>query len=238
MKIPIVKEWGSWIVFSSSCLAGLIAGLLTQPWLKRDFTPITVLTILGLTFLINSKNPLSLALRVKEKKEHIMWFLSFMLTGTALLLPFLIEGVKTFLPFVVLILSYVVLLSIGEEHHIMSELNGFALLTIAAPIVYFTVTGDMSWKIYFAVTIYFAAGVFKVKLRLKKTFFFRCIMILYCIIAALFFYIMKISLLLLIPLSENILAAIWLRDERLRTTGNIEFIKSVLFILFIGIFWR
>jgi hypothetical protein len=169
MKIPVVKEWGSWAVFFSSCLAGLITGLKTQPWLAgRDFTKVTALTILGSVFLINSKNPLSSAIRSKEKKEHILWFLFFTLAGLVFLIPFLTEGIKTFQIFAILIASYIILLSSGNEHHLAAELNGFALLTISAPIVYFAVTGEMSWKSVSCCYLFLQGGVFKVRLRLRK----------------------------------------------------------------------
>jgi hypothetical protein len=237
MKIPIVKEWGSWAVFSSSCLAGLIAGIKTKPWLAgRDFTNLTVLTVLGLAFLINAKNPLASALRAKGKKEHVLWFLFFVLSGLALLIPFLTEGIKTFQIFAILVASYIVLLYSGKEHHLAAELNGFALLTVSAPIVYFAVTGEMSWKLYLTVTVFFSAGVFKVRLRLRKTLLFRLVMILYCISSAALFYYMNISLLILLPFLENIVTAFWLREEKLRTTGYTELAKGIMFIILTGLF--
>ena len=239
MKVPVVKEWGSWVVFSSSCLAGLITGLSTRPWLAgRDFANVTVLTIIGLVFLINSKNPLASALRSRGKKRHVRWFLFFALTGLALLIPFLTEGIKAFQFFGLLAVTYVVLLSFGKEHHLASELNGFALLTISAPVVYFAVTGEMSWKLYIAVTVFFSAGVFKVRLRLRKTPLFRLVMVLYCVTSAVLFYYINISLLILAPLLENIAAALWLKEEKLSKTGYTELAKGVLFIVFTGFFWR
>jgi voltage-gated potassium channel Kch len=239
MKIPFVKEWGSWAVFSSSCLAGLIAGLKTQPWLSgRDFTDLTVLTVLGLSFLINAKNPLASALRSKGKKEHVRWFLFFTLTGLALLIPFLTEGIKAFQFFALLVVSYIVLLYSGKEHHLAAELNGFALLTVSAPVVYFAVTGEMSWKLYLAVTVFFSAGVFKVRLRLRKSLLFRLVMILYCIMSAALFYYMNISLLILLPFLDNIMTALWLREEKLSTTGYIELTKGIVFLILIGLFWN
>jgi hypothetical protein len=108
MKIPIVKEYGSWAVFIFSCVAGLITGLLTRPWQTgKDFSMDTLLTILGLMLLINSKNPLSSALRTKsestrtegQRKEDLLWFMFFSLVGVVLLIPFLTNGIKTFLFF-------------------------------------------------------------------------------------------------------------------------------------------
>jgi hypothetical protein len=239
MKIPIVKEWGSWVVFIASCTAGLITGLLTHPWQTgRDFSVKTLVTILGLTFFINSKNPLASALRTKgSRNEHLLWLLIFGSIGFVFLIPFLLEGIMTFSVFSLLILSYLVLLSIGKEHHLFAELNGFALLTLSAPIVYFVVTGEMSLKLYAAVFLFFGAGVLKVRVRLKKTLAYRWVMILYCAVSFIFFYYLDIPVVLLLPLIENIITALWMREERLRTTGNIELIKSVIFIVIIGMFW-
>lgn len=169
MRIPIVKEYGSWAVFVLSCLAALTAGLLTHPWeSEREFFNETVLTILGMAFLINSKNPFASLLRAKSdssssegrKKEHLLWFLFFSMVGLAFLTPFLIDGLKQFSVFFLLIIIYVLLLSAGKEHHLMAELNGFALLTLSAPIVYFVITDGMSMKLYAAVLIFFCSRGF------------------------------------------------------------------------------
>lgn len=240
MKIPFVREWGSWAVFFSSIFAGLLTGLMTKPWLTdRNYSLKTVLTILGLTLLINSKNPLASVLRTRgAKKEHVMWVLLFSLTGTALLLPFLIEGTRPFLIFSLLILSYVILLSLGREHHLVTELNGFALLTLSAPIIYFVITGDLSLRLYAAVLIFFAAGVFKVRARVKKTLAYRWLMIVYCAAAFTVYAFLNIAVILLIPLVENVISVLLMREEKLKTTGDTELIKGVVFIILMGFFWQ
>ncbi len=240
MKIPIVKEWGSWAVFVSSCLAALMTGLLTSPWETRgNFATGTALTILGLAFFINSKNPLASILRTKgQMKEHLLWFLFFSAAGTALLIPFLIDGFKTFSIFSVLVLIYVILLYKGKEHNLFTELNGFALLTLSAPVVYFSVTGELSLKLYAAVLLFFGAGVFKVRVRIRKTLKYRWIMALYCAAAVIFYYLLNISVIILLPLIENIISVIFMREEKLRTTGYTELIKGIMFIILIGFFWQ
>ncbi len=238
MKIPFVKEWGSWAVFVSSWLAALVAAILGRPWDSgRDFAFVTVLTILGLALLINSKNPLAASIRSKGKKDHVWWFLFFSAAGLLMLVPFLIEGMGAFWPFSLLIISYAILLAKGKEHHILAELNGFAMLTMSAPVVYFAVTGDMSLKIYIAVTLFFAAGVFKVRVRLRKTSFYRWVMVLYCFAVCVIFYLMHISVIILLPFIENISTAVWMREETLRTTGYTELVKGVVFIVLIYFFW-
>ena len=240
IKIPVIKEWGSWAVFISSCLAALTTGLLTRPWERgRDFSNETALTILGLTFLINSKNPLASLLKRKAiEKQHLLWFLFFCIAGFALLIPFLIDGIRQFSLFSLLALSYIILLSQGKEHHLFTELNGFALLTLSAPIVYFVVTGEMSLRLYLAVLIFFGAGVFKVKIRMRKTLAYRWTMVIYCAAAATLFSFLNISVILLLPLVENIVSALLMREEKLRRTGNIELTKGIIFIILIGLFWQ
>ncbi len=240
MKIPVVKEWGSWVVYISSLLAAFAAGLLHSPGQTgRGFSVTLVLTIIGLTFIINSKNPLASAIRTKgRQQEHLRWLLFFGVTGLILLLPFLFEGLKFFWFFSFLAVSYVILLIFGKEHHIIAEINGFALLTLSAPVVYFTITGEMSMKLYLAVFLFFAAGVRKVRVRLKKSLFFRVMMVLYCAAVLAVFYLSDISLLLLLPLIENIVSVILMKEEKLKVTGYIELTKGVGFIVLIAFFWR
>ena len=251
MKIPVVKEYGSWAVFGSSCLAALSAGLMTSPRdSDREFTIITFMTILGLMLLINAKVPFSSLIRSKaftesgesetgnRNKENLYWFLFFMLAGLGLLIPFLINGFSYFIGFSLLIVSYSILMVKGKEHYLIAEINGFALLTLSAPIIYFTVTGDISMRIYAAVLLFFIAGVLKVKIRSKKTPVYRIAMICYCIAALIIFHFLDIFLILLVPLLENVISAIWMRDEKLKTVGDIELAKSIIFIVLIGFFWR
>jgi hypothetical protein len=241
MKIPINKEHGSWAVFILSSAAGVTTGLLTRPWLQeREYALVTLLTLLGLALLINSKNPLSSAIRSKDGRgEHLCWFGLFAITGIIFLMPLLIEGFNALLVFSIIILSYVVLLFLGKEHALITEINGFGLLCLSGPIVYFVITGEMSLKLYFAVTVFFTAGVFKVRARLKKTAAYRWLMVLYCMFSFLVFYgALKIPVIVLLPLLENLISMAWLREEKLRTTGNIELIKGVLFTLLLGFYWH
>lgn len=240
MKIPIVKEHGSWVVFIFSCAAGIVTGLSTRPWLTgKDFSFGILLTVLGLALLINSKNPLALTLRSKyQNKEQLLWFVLFSSIGFVLLVPFLTDGIKIFIFFSPLILGYVILLSRGREHYLFTELNGFALLTLSAPIVYFVITDEISFRLYLAVFIFFAAGVFKVRARMKKTLAYRWLMILYCAASPAFFLYLNVPTVVLLPLLENILSVLWMREEKLRTTGNIELIKGLIFIILLGFFWQ
>jgi len=162
MNIPVVKEHGSWVVFMLSSVAGIAAGLRVRPWhMERGFFFVPALTVIGLTFLINSKAPLASALRTKTGRDvYLRWFAFFSLSGTLFLIPFLYDGLIIFIIFLPLVVSYVILLSLEMEHNLFVELLGFAILALSAPIVYFSVTGGMSYRLYLAVLIFFAAGGF------------------------------------------------------------------------------
>ena len=240
MKIPVVKEHGSWVVFIFSSIAGIAAGLRVSPWhMERDFFFVPILTIIGLIFLINSKAPLASALKTKAgRNRHFLWFAFFSVSGTLLLIPFLYDGLKTFIVFLPLVLSYVVLLSLEMEHNLFVELLGFAILALSAPMVYFAVTGEMSYKLYLAVFIYFAGGIFKVRMRIKKDLAYRWLTGFYCAVSLPVFFLLNMPLVILVPFAENIASAVRMRDEKLRTTGNIELVKGLIFTALLFFFWR
>ncbi len=47
----------------------------------------------------------------------------------------------------------------------------------------------------------------------------------------------EISAVVLLPLLENLAASVSMREERLRTTGNIELVKGAVFTVLLTIFW-
>jgi hypothetical protein len=242
MRMPIVKEHGSWAVFILSCAAGVTAGFLTRPWeTGRHFSSLLMYTILGLIFAVNSKSPLMSLIRSgksERRRGYLLWLIFFSAVGFLLLLPFLSEGIRHFIIFFPLVLSYIALLLRGKEHDLFSELIGFALLTLSAPVVYFVITGSLSVKLYLAVLIFFSAGVFRVRLRIKRDLKHRSLMISYCLASTVSFFCLNISTLVLLPFVENIISAVWLRNEKLRTTGNVELAKGVVFAVLLGLFWQ
>jgi hypothetical protein len=230
VRIPVVKEHGSWVVFILSAIIAIIAGIETSkdpiPYYKLS------LTISGLALLINSKKPLASALRgTMERTSNIYWFLIFSISGLLMLVPFLIDGIMVFSIFIPLIALYTVLLYMGKEHSLISELTGFSLLCITAPAVYFVLTGELSLRLYLMVLLFFAAGIFKVRLRMRKRPLDRIVMILYCLGVFMIFRYLDLSTIILIPLSENTITALWIREEGLKTTGQIELFKGVVFVL-------
>jgi hypothetical protein len=241
MKIPVVKEYGSWAVFIFSCAAGITTGFLSRPWQRgRVYSLILLLTVLGMTLLINAKNPLTNLTRSKgDKRNDLFWLVLFGSAGGILLIPFMREGLSDFFVFSPLIIIYILLLCSGKEHSLITEINGFALLTLSAPALYFVITGEASPRLFIAVFVFFAAGVFKVRMRLKKTLFFRWVMAVYCVCSVVIYVlVIDISAAVLLPLLENLIAGVRRKGGRLRTTGNIELVKGAIFTVLLGIFWK
>ncbi|MBI4844130.1 MAG: YwiC-like family protein [Nitrospirae bacterium] len=238
MKIPLVKEHGAWFVFLLSFASGIIAG---YPIMLSSFSealPGLFFISAGLAFFINSKASLVSFLRTGLRNiSELLWLAFFWSAGFILILPLLEHGLMELAPFLLLILIYVFFLFLKKEHLLFTELAGFALLTLSAPVAFFTVAGIFSIKLYIAVLIFFCAGVFKVRMRLRKSFLFRMIMALYCFFALAVYSFFEISLWILFPLLENVTNAALMRDEKLKTTGNTELAKGVLFLIFLGFFF-
>lgn len=240
LKIPVVKEHGSWVVFLLSCLSGIIASLTKYPLHDAgENVGKTFMTAGGLALLVNAKRPLtSLLGKNGRRKENFLWFLLFCSVGLALLAPFLQNGLRPFICFSPLLIMYVGCLYIRKEHAFVAEFLGFALLTLSAPIMYFVLTGVVSTRIYLAVLVYFASGILKVRMRVRRDLRGRLSMILYCLITPAIFVALRMSPYLLIPLIDNVLSAVRNGDVNLRTLGNIEMAKGLIFCALLLVFWQ
>ncbi|MBL7050008.1 MAG: hypothetical protein ISR96_10880 [Nitrospira sp.] len=235
MRIPLVREWGSWVVLVLSMSAAVVAYSNAHGFNGLDSS--VVMAMMGFALLVNTKNPLSAVLRSHKDIGSIVWFAVFFASGFVLILLSLGAGIGRFFIFAPLIVIYFLLLWSGREHHIVSELIGFAILTLAAPVLYYVMSGEIAYRLNLAVLLFFAAGVLKVRVRLRRTIQYRRTVVLYCAGAAAAFYLMGISIFLLLPLTENIFAVISMHNEKLRTTGYIELSKGLVFLILIKFFW-
>jgi len=240
MKIPVVKEHGSWVVFAFASVAGSAIGIKASPeHLEEGFFFVPLMTIIGLSFFINSKAALASALRSKTgRKAYLCWFAFFSLSGALFLIPFLHNsGLKTFIVFLPLVLSYLILLSLSMEHNLFVELIGFAIIILAAPIIYFIITGEISYRLYFVVLLFFAAGVLKVRMKIRKNLAYRLLMFLYCAVVLSVYLLLRVPVVILLPFIENMVSAIRVRDEKLKKIGNIELVKGLIFTFLLIFFW-
>jgi hypothetical protein len=121
---------------------------------------------------------------------------------------------------------------LAGEHFVLTEILGFALLSLAAVLAKFLVVEGVDVRLFVGTALYFTAGVFKIKAVLLKKMRDRVLTVLWVLFAAYAYHRFHIALLILLPLAENIVAAVTLYKVRLQTTGWIEVAKSLTFLAF------
>lgn len=193
----------------------------------------------AICLLINSKQALTLWLRAHPTASGRHMAAFFMQAGVAavILLPLLGESVPKFLPYAVAPFAYILLNRYAGEHAIYTEVAGFALLAMAAPIAKFLCTGQLDLRLYIAVAVFFCAGVFKVRVQLRKRILERSLMGLYLVFAAAVYYVIRAPFFALIPLSDNLIFAMTLYNMKLRAAGWTEVLKGVTFLVLMSIFY-
>ncbi len=228
-KSYFLKEYGSWSVLIIAFLTGLIA--------SRGFTWQTVPVFLALCLLINFKQAFTNWVREKGSKPDFFIFLGQLVAAAVILIAAFKADVLLLLPLLVFPIAYLLMSRLAGEHFILTEVLGFALISLAAVLAKFTVTGGVDVRLFVAVAFYFTAGVFKVKALLLKKTRDRILTVLYVGVAALVYRGFHISLVILLPLVDNLLAAATLYKVKLKTTGWIEVAKSLAFLAFMAWFY-
>lgn len=202
-------------------------------------SPKALSAFVAVSLLINSKQALTIWLR--SERDGAAGFMSVFLLqaglASVILLHILGRSVVEFLPFVAVPLAYVLLNRFTGEHAIYTEAAGFASLAIAAPISKFLCTGQLDTRLYISVAVFFCAGVFKVRIRLRKGIRERFAMGLYLGSAASVYYAIKSPLLALLPLADNLIFAITPYKIKLRATGWAEVMKGVTFLALMYFFY-
>jgi YwiC-like protein len=227
-KNYFLKEYGSWSVLIIAFLTGLIV--------SRGFAWQTVPVFIALCLLINSKQALAKWVREKGSRPAVI-FLGQLVVATVTLIAVFGEGVSQLLPLLVFPAAYLLMSRFAGEHHILTEVLGFALISLAAVLAKFTVTGGVDVRLFIAVAFYFTAGVFKVKTLLFKKTRDRVLTVLYVVLAAFVYRGYHVSLIILLPLIDNLIAAALLYKVKLKTTGWIEVSKSILFLILMSLYY-
>ncbi len=222
LKSYVLKEYGAWSVLVISCLIGL--------GVSRAFSWQALLVCLSLGLLINSKPAFTKWIRGKDDREALLVFLGQIVLAAAILLALFSGDLPFLLPLLVFPVAYLVMNKFVGEHFLVTELLGFVLLSLAAVIVKFQLTGGLDVRLLVAVALYFMAGVFKVKTLLLKKTRDRILMALYLAFAAYAYRRFHISLLILLPLTDNLIVVALPYKVKLQTTGWIEVAKSLLFL--------
>jgi len=224
----ILKEYGSWSVLTVAFLIGLGVSR-AFPW-----QALPLYAALGL--LINSKQAYMKWTRQPLERKHLGVFLGQVAAASVILFALFAGNLSQVLPLLIVPAAYLLMNRYAGEHHVLTELLGFALLSLAAVLAKFLVVQGVDVRLFAATALYFTSGVFKVKSVLLRKMRDRVLTVLYVLFAAYVYRRFVISLLVLLPLAENIAMAIFLYKVRLQTTGWIEVAKSLVFLALM--IWR
>ncbi len=222
LKGYFLKEYGSWSVLIIAYLIGL--------GVSRDFTWKAVPVFLALGLLINSKQAFMKWSRRPGDRKSLRIFLGQAGIAAIILLAVFGRDAPFLLPLLVFPAAYLLSNKLGGEHFILTELLGFALISLAAVLAKFLIVEGIDVRLFVATALYFTAGVFKVKAVLLKKTRDRVLTVLYVIFAAYAYRRFHISLIILFPLIDNLIVAATLYKVKLQTTGWIEVAKSLLFL--------
>jgi hypothetical protein len=218
----ILKEYGSWSVLIIAYLIGLLV--------SREFKWEAVPVFIALSLLINSKQAYMKWMRGTAARKPLAIFLGQILVAAVILLLVFKSDIPMLLPLLVFPASYFVSNKLAGEHFVITEVLGFVLISLAAVLAKFLVIGGLDVRLFAAVALYFAAGVFKVKILLLKKTGDRVLMTLYVIIAVLVYRRFYIPIIILLPLADNLIVAARPYKVKLQTTGWVEVAKSLLFL--------
>ncbi len=219
----LLKEYGSWSVLIVAYLAGLVV--------SRGFDWKAVPLFLGLGLLINSKQAFTAWSRRKEDRKSLIIFLGQVIIASAILFAIFGREVPRLLPLVLFPTAYLLMNKFAGEHFFLTEVTGFALISLAAVFAKFLMTGGVDVRFFVAIALYFSAGVFKVKALLRKKPQDRVLAALYVIFAVFVYRGFHIPVIILLPLFDNLVVAAAPYNVKLKTTGWIEVGKSLLFLV-------
>ncbi len=229
MREYILKEYGSWSVLLISFLIGL--------GVSREFSWAEVPLLLSLGILINAKQPFTRWRRAKAGKTALWIFLVHIAVAAAILLVLYGSGITMLLPLLVFPAAYLLANAFAGEHAVVTELLGFALLSLAGVLAKHLMTGGLDVPLFTGLVMYFCAGVFKVRTLLRRRAIDRVLTALWLVLAFFAYRGMHLPYLLLLPLADNLLVALSPYRVKLKTTGWIEVGKGILFLaLFIGLY--
>jgi hypothetical protein len=220
-KSYFLKEYGSWSVLIVSFITGLAV--------SRGFSWLAILLVLALGLLINSKQAYTLSVRRGDKTATAS-FLGHLGVAAAILVLIFGSDLFSLLWLLIFPTAYLLMNRLAGEHFVLTEVLGFMLISLAAVLAKFLITGGIDIRLFVATAVYFSAGVFKVKALLRKRKQDRILSALYVIFAAFMYKGFHIPLIILLPLLDNLLVAIRPYYVKLKTTGWIEVAKSLLFL--------
>jgi hypothetical protein len=222
VKGYVLKEYGSWSV--------LIIAFLIGAGVSRAFSWALLPLFAALGLLINSKQAFMKWLRKTSDREALAIFLGQVALATVILMVIFRGDIPRLLPLLLIPAAYLVSNKLAGEHFILTELLGFALLSLAAVLAKFLLTNGLDVRLFVGVALYFTAGVFKVKTLLLRKTQDRILGVLYIFLSVYIYHQMHIPLIILLPFADNLVVAARPYKVKLRTTGWIEVAKGFVFL--------
>jgi len=223
VKTYLLKEYGSWSV--------LLVAYLVGACVAHAFSWLLIPLFAALALLINSKQAMMKWVRKTEDRISLFIMLGQVLVAAAILAVIFSGDIPRLLPLLVIPVLYVLSNRVLGEHALSTEVLGFALISLAAVLAKFLLTGGIDVRLFIGVALYFTAGVFKIKAVLSKKIQHRIMAALYVFFSLLVYRRFYIPAIILLPLLDNLIAAATLYKVKLQTTGWIEVAKSILFLV-------
>lgn len=215
----------------------MILSFLIGAIISSAFSFSSLLSLLSISLFINSKQALTIWIRQKNQKAFYI-FSGQMIGATLLILLAFSTETLRLLPFVLIPMTYIASLYFLGEHALFTELSGFAVLTLSSLIARFSASGIIDIPLYIATSLFFMAGVLKVRIQLRKRTIDRAVMVLYLAFTFIVYSLINIPVITLIPLMDNLLFSLTLYRVRLAVTGWIEVAKSILFVILSTSFYQ
>jgi hypothetical protein len=225
----ILKEYGSWSVLTIAYLIGLLV--------SREFEWEAIPVFVSLALLINSKQAYMKWVRKPATRKPLAIFLGQIIVAAVIFLVVFKSDVPMLLPLLVFPAAYFVANRVAGEHFVLTEVLGFVLISLAAVLAKFLVTGGLDVRLFVAVALYFAAGVFKVKILLQKRTQERVLMALSVFLSVIIYRAFHLPVVILLPLVDNLVVAARPYEVKLQTTGWIEVGKSLLFLALMAAYY-
>ena len=215
----MLKEYGSWSILIIAWLIGTAV--------SRSFNWTALPLLFSLALLINSKQAAVKWLRSPSAITPFAVFAGHIVLAAAILLGLFGSGIFMLLPLLVIPAAYLASIKLAGEHSLLTETLGFILLSLAAVLAKFLLTGGLDVRLFLGVAFYFTAGVLKVKVLLLRKTRDRIFIVVHAVCAVYVYHRMHIPIVILLPLLDNLLVAIYPYKVRLKTTGWIEVAKSL-----------
>ena len=200
-------------------------------------TPGGAAVFMAIALYINSKQAFVLWMRGREgnPSRPLAAFVLQVLAATVLLLPFLGKDLASLLPYALVPSAYLISLKYLGEHALITEISGFALLSLSALVAKLTATGVIDPVLFVTVAIFFTAGVFKVRVQFTKGMLQRILMFIYVVFGIAVYQLIHTPVIVLLPLIDNLVFSFTLYRLKLRLTGWLEVLKGVAFLLLMAL---